>query len=350
MNKLLSITTIENGKKWNRLVQDLSSFERVEQAKSATPKERFDYYIKQSFIVGAPYLPGVYLNQSSSKNFGFWDKKNTRYYDRYFSPSLSIEETLSEDIQSSYDNGKGSEFKSGKYYSVASSSRFATASFSKNNGGVVSLVEEISINGKREKCEVSLEEDLHVYSTARQEEISSPQMDVVVETTKDIYFIEVKCHEIFDSHKSLELKWKYMDAKVLQDLLHLSRNSYNFKEITKEEDGKKVDYIGVNGQLLTSKDFGCELKTHHFDFKQFLCHLMGICDYCSSTEKRVHFYYLFYRNDQYIKAESSRVYTELEEELATIFNHFRKLYPTIDFGAMYNNKFDTIDTITQQIG
>ncbi len=345
MNTLFVITTIENGKKWNRLVQDLSNYD-YRNHQNATRKERFDYYLKQSFIDGAPYLPGMYLNEFNSKSFGFWNNKNKRYYDRYFSPSLGIEKTLSKEIYSSYDNGKGSEFKSGKYYSVASSSRLATATFSEKNRGIVSLIKEISINGQKKKCKVSLEKGLHIYSTTGQE-ISSPQMDVVIETSDDIYFIEVKCHEIFDSHKDIKLKWKYMVAGMLQDLLVFPQESY--KLITPKKDGKDVDYIGVDGRYLTSKDFGCDLKTYHFDFKQFICHLMGICDYCSSTKKKVHFYYLFYKNSQYIEEESKKVYTELEEELKTIFTQFRKVYPNIDFGAMYNDQFDTLYSITPQI-
>lgn len=349
MNELFSITTIERGKMWNRLVQDVTYYECLEQ-KIANSKERFDYYIKQSFINGAPYLPGFYLNGFNSDDFGLWINRFKRFYDRYLSLSLGIESKLSKEIHTRYDKGMGNEFKNGKYYSVASSSRFASASFSENIGGTVSLVKEISINGQKKKCIVSLEKDLHVYSTVGLK-ISSPQMDVVVETEEDVYFIEVKCHEIFDDHSKIKIKWNYMEARVLQQLLHLQQGPSKYAKITIKEGGKDVDYIGFNGQFLTSQDFNRKLvlKTHHFDFKQFICHLMGICDYCSSTEKKVHFYYLFYKNSQYIEEESARVYTELEEELNTIFSQFRTMYPIIDFGAMYNDQFDTLDSMTSQI-
>ena len=344
MNRLFIITTIENGKKWNRIVQDLSNYDYLEH-KNAPHKERFDYYIKQSFIDGAPYLPELYLNAHNSGNFGYWLKE--RIYDRYLSLSLGIKYKLSKEIVSCYDdNGMGNEFKNGKFYSVASSSRFATASFSENKGGIVSLVNEMTFNGQKKKCKISLEKDLFIYSTDGQE-ISSPQMDVFIETDEDIYFIEVKCHEIFDDHKDIKLKWKYKKAGVLQELL---MDPSKYTRIRRKEKGKDVDYIGVDGQFLTAQNFGCYLKTHHFDFKQFLCHLMGICDYCSTTKKRVHFYYLFYKNEKFIKEESDGIYSELEKELNTIFGHFKKLYPNIDFGAMYNNQFDTLDSITRQIG
>lgn len=348
MTEIYRIATIEKGKKWNRLVQNLSDYECLEQ-ETAKAKERFDYYIKQSFIDGSPYLPGLYLDGSDSGNFGLWINK--RFYDWYLSLSLDIRNRLSKAIYSRYDKGMGNEFKNGKFYSVASSSRFATASFSENIGGTVSLVKEISINGQKKECVISLEEDLHVYTTGGQV-ISSPQMDVVVETDEDVYFIEVKCHEIFDNHEKVKIKWKYMEARELQNLLHLRQNSSKYTRITRKDGGKDVDYIGIDGQFLTSQDFGreLELKTHHFDFKQFLCHLMGICNYCPSTEKKVHFYYLFYKNTQYIEVESAKIYNELEVELSTIFSHYRKMYPNIDFGAMYNNQFDTLESISHQIG
>ena len=351
MNKIYSITIIEKGEKWNRLVSDLSNYDsqKPDLIAKAKPKERFDYFIKQSFINGAPYLPGLYLNGFNSDDFGLWINRFNRYYDRYLSLSLGIENKLSkEEIYTRYDKGMGNEFKNGKYYSVASSSRFATASFSENKDGIVSLVKEISIGGQKKKCTVSLEKDLHVKSTGGLE-ISSPQMDVFVETDEDVYFIEVKCHEIFDNHKEIKLRWEYMEARVLQDLLSLAQDTSKFTRIPEIENGKEKGYIGVDGHYLTSKDFGCELETHHFDFKQFLCHLMGICDYLSSTEKKVHFYYLFYKNKQYIE-ESDKIYTELEKELKTIFSHFRDKYPDIDFGAMYNDQFTTMDCITCQIG
>ena len=350
MTEIYRITTIEKGKKWNRLVQNLSDYDCLEQ-EIANPKERFDYYIKQSLIDGSPYLPGLFLDGSKSDNFGLWISKYKRFYDRYLSLSLDIRNRLSKEIYSRYDKGMGNEFKNGKFYSVASSRRFATASISENIGGTVSLVKEISINGQKKKCVVSLEKDLYVYTTGGQV-ISSPQMDIVVETDEDVYFIEVKCHEIFDDHEKVKIKWNYMEARELQHLLHFRQDSSRYASITKKEGGKDVDYIGIDGELLTSLDFGreLELKTHHFDFKQFLCHLMGICDYCPSTEKKVHFYYLFYKNTQYIEEESAKIYTELEEELSTIFSHYRKMYPNIDFGAMYNNQFDTLESISHLIG
>jgi len=169
--------------------------------------------------------------------------------------------------------------------------------------------------------------------------ISHPQMDVVINfKTGDVYFIEVKCHEIFDNHKEIKLKAKYKDTDFIKT--HLS----SFAEVSELQKGKK-SFIAIKNQLLTAEDFGCNLKTYHFDFKQFLCHLMGILQYQKENKVKVHFYYLFFKHTDYVNKEMSKIYEELELELAEIFSVFSKKYNDIDFGYIYNDKFDTIKNI-----
>ena len=107
----------------------------------------------------------------------------------------------------------------------------------------------------------------------------------------------------------------------------------------------KENFIAIKNQLLTAEDFGCNLKTYHFDFKQFLCHLMGILQYQKENKVKVHFYYLFFKHTDYVNKEMSKIYEELELELAEIFSVFSKKYNDIDFGYIYNDKFDTIKNI-----
>lgn len=337
MVDLYRLSTEENGQRWDRLVFNPPT---CTQCKKASAKEKFDFYIKQSYINGSSYLPDLHLDKKKNDNFGFYIDRYKRYYDRYLSSSLKIEEILSEEIKCRYHEGKGNEFKTGKYYSVASSSRFATSCFSENKDGIISLIDHIKINDKQENCKIHLEKDLNVLSK-NGGIISYPQMDVVVETDKDIYYIEVKCHEIFDDHKTIELKWKYKESDFLGSLLPC------FNETSKIMN-KKVEYIGLNGYFLTSNDFNCTLNTYHFDFKQFLCHLMGLLSEKRQDSKRIHFYYLFYQNDEYILHESREIYDELEIELETVFHHFGNLYPHIDFGYFYHNQFDSLDAIIPQ--
>lgn len=320
MAELYKLLTEENGQRWDRLATNPPT---STQCKKASAKEKFDYYIKLSFVNGNSYLPDLHLDKDKNDNFGFYINKNKRYYDRYLSPSLKIEEKLSNKIKCCYREGKGNEFKTGKYYSVASSSRFATSCFSENKDGIIYLIDNIKINDKQENCIIQLEKDLKVLSK-NGSVISNPQMDVVVETDKDIYYIEVKCHEIFDDHKNIKLKWKYKNSNIMESLLPRLNET---TEIIKTENKKHVAFLGLNGYFLTSNDFNCTLNTFHFDFKQFLCHLMGLLSEKKQDSKRIHFYYLFYQNDEYILHESREIYGELEIELKTVFHHFGNLYP-----------------------
>ncbi len=347
MDEIYKIITTEKGKTWDRLVTNPSNFKKCEKA---SLKEKFDFYIKQSFIDGNPYLPGLYIdnNKPDNFNFGFLVKRYDRIYDRYLSNNLEIENVLSKDeIRNKYDDGKGNEFLTGKYYSVASSSRFATACFSKKDeGGLISLVDEIEIGGVRKRCKIELEKGLKVFSENGMV-ISEPQMDVVIETNDDVYFIEAKCHEILDNHNAIKLKWKYWESEQLKSFLG---DCSSISELLKKENKKQVSYIGINNKFLTSKDFGCNLITNHFDFKQFLCHLLGILSYQELTRKHIHFYYLFYKNEEYLKNVKSKLYGDLEDEMNQVFDHFKKFCPGMEFGYMYYNRYDTMNAIKLKKG
>lgn len=325
--KLYKIITTEKNDTWDRLVEDLSKHKNcIKEKKKASAKEIFDFYIKQDFLNGKPYLPGLKLETNTQDNFGFYISRYKRNYDRYFSSNIKIEEKLSDDIKKCYDNGKGNEFTLGKYYSVASSSRFATACFSKYKDEI-KPIDEITIDNQGYACKVvTFEKNLEISSKSN-EVISYPQMDVFLEANDELFFIEVKCHEIFYDHSKIELNKKYRNVDI--PLL---------------DEKSKTEFISKDGKALSAKDFGCELKTSHFDFKQFLCHLMGIQSF-DNKGKKIHFYYLFYKNESFEKGENSKIYKELEDEMNIIFKKYKEKYPKIDFGYFYNSSFDTIKGI-----
>ena len=327
-------------------VQNLEKYDRLDEQKpngnyvKASEKEKFDFYIKNSFLNGKTYLPSTVIN-SSTNSFGFYISRYQRYYDRYFSKELMLEDLLSDEIRISYIIGKGNEFITGKYYQVASSSRLATSSFSEKKDGLITTINQILIREHRFSCHVSFEENLSIYSI-HGAIISHPQMDVVVNlSTNEVYFIEVKCHEIFDEHKSIKLKLKYKDTKLINELLDIS----NLTEINSGKD----KYLGMGNRFLLAKDFGCNIDTFHFDLKQFLCHLMGILSFQERHKNvKIHFYYLFYKNDEYEMGEQSSIYNELIKEIKTVFNVFSNKYKSIDFGYFFNDKFAPIDSIKNQ--
>lgn len=312
----------------------------------ANPKERFDYYIKQSFIEGSNYLPGKNLSQYSNKDecFGRYIARYNRIYDRYFSKKIDIQDCLSKTIQKFYNNGKGNELTNGKFYSVGSSSRLAVSSFSSKENEKIELLNKITISNhpKPVTIKIELEKDLRVLSENRDEPtpISHPQMDVFFTTSENKkYYIEVKCHEILDNHKTIKMRYDYLKAKFFNEIF-----PGRISDLEKKEDSNGI-FLAKKGKFLTAKDFGCEIDISHFDFKQFLCHLLGILNDKDPNEE-VHLYYLFYKNKNF--PEKDILYGELEKELneiTKIFGDFFKSHK-IDFGYFYNERFDKIQEIS----
>lgn len=338
MEKIYVVDSVENGKRWKRILAE-SDVSENSKKETAGEKDVFDFYIKQDFLNGKCYLPECKLENSSEKNFGRHLKIKNIYIDNnlYFAEKLKLEDLLSPNVRCYYDNGKGYELSSGKFFSVGSSSRFTVASFTqKNNERLLDFINEVKIENISTCVKhIEFEHALPIKHIRGR----SPQLDVFLQTEKSgTYFFEVKCHEIFDDakHKNLELKWKYADNKIFKKVCKVSLNKSNQYE----------DIIHIDGRKLQAIDFGCAIETTHFDFKQFLCHLMGICSYQEQhSDEQLHFWYLFYKNDEFIKQTNSKIYDELEAELSEVFEHFSKLFPSIEFGYCYNDEFTTLKSL-----
>lgn len=309
---------------------------------------KFEWCIKRSFENGAPYM-GVL--SSDKRKYGFYLSRWKRVYDRYFREEMKLENCLSDNVRERFSpeqSGKstsGYEFSSGKFYSVASSSRFAVASFTKEKDGKLDYIESIKINGKEERIsEVEFEHDTPVNGIDKNSH--SPQLDFFFKTDNGTYFIEAKSHEILNNYKSIELSPSYLKTDAFKKLG--LKEEPRVREYTDSND-KVHQYISLDKSdddgkhLLYASDFGCNLKTFHFDFKQFLCHLMGIWSYAKEHQgEEIYFYYLIYRNKLYEEMFNSKLYQELEEEMRTIFTDFGKRFPIIHFGLCYHDKYDTL--------
>ena len=335
--KIYKVVKEEKGYSWDRLTDEKPDKNPV----IASPKERFDYYIKQSFISGYPYLPGKDLSKFIDKEecFGREIARYKRIYDRYFSAKIDILNCLSKTIQNYYYNGKGNELTNGKFYSVGSSSRLAVSSFSSfiKENDTIELLNEIKIENKPKSVTIELEKDLSVLNKDSNKVISHPQMDVFFTTNDNKkYYIEVKCHEILDSHKKIKLRSEYCNAKYFNDLFLSGLPNF---------DNETETFLSCGKNLLTAKDFGCEIDISHFDFKQFICHLLGILNDKKPNEE-VHFYYLFYKNKEF--PEGEKLYYKLEEEMNEIIRKYGDFFKShrIDFGYFFNERFERIQEIS----
>jgi len=350
--ELLKVVVTENGKKYEYLgpeeyIEERANNKEKESEVRAEKKDVYDWCVKQSFEDGAPYLGAV----KKERKYGFYLPRYGKIYDRYFSNDMELNEDLSGKISGRFEPKKsekktsGNEFTSGKFYSVASSSRFAVASFTKLKNKKLDYIETIKINGKEEGIiESEFEHDTPVDGI--NESSRSPQLDFSFKTQNGTYFIEAKNHEILDSHKSIELSWNYKDTKAFEKLgligipherqyIDSKGDTHHYISLDNSNDGKK--------HFLQASDFGCKLKTSHFDFKQFLCHLMGIWSYAQNhPSEEIYFYYLVYKNELYVKNYDKKLYEDFEAEVKTIFEVFGERFPKIHFGLCYNEKYDTL--------
>lgn len=248
-------------------------------------KDGFDSLIRRNLaaVIGADSfgyrLAKVYENYYSREQFaGFVEEmKSERYYEAY----------------RAYAAGKGGELseQSGRYgktppkmASVASSSRFCYLAFRDGAEG-------LGGSGKVEfehECRID-----RIFGTA-------PQLDAFVPNER--IYVEVKCHEIFDSHH-VAMSGSY------RDLLFGNGSAFEFPEIPEERGGRLE--IGL-------RNFNVSKACTMFDIKQLLCHLMGI----AAQKEPARLVYLFFWprvDSEGEQRELDALFHELRSEIAAIF-------------------------------
>lgn len=114
-------------------------------------------------------------------------------------------------------------------------------------------------------------------------------------------YIEVKCHEIFDTHTD-KMSGQY--RKHLKSEFHID-----------------VDIEDESEVALDFKDFGVEKEKPRFDIKQLLCHLLGIKNVKGKEPATL--MYLFFKPIAEKEQDNDlidEVFAELEAEMERIFN------------------------------
>ena len=241
----------------------------------------FDESIKRQFLKGAPILPEVYADKEEcyGREITIRGKKNI--YDTYFNEELGekILQIIDKGIKQRYKDGKGGEFKY-KFFSVASSSRFAVASFSNNVSDKIMYINQYS---GEEISEILFEKNLPINNISG----TSPQMDVWIKTSHDIFF-EVKCHEIFEEsqHANIKISTQYSNNRIFNEIINYYSIDLSTRKQTYVKEGKVKSYYLLNRNM-----FKVSTQTAHFDMKQFICHLMGIISYKEKANSVVEFNY-----------------------------------------------------------
>ena len=196
----------------------------------------------------------------------------------------------------SYKNGSGSELLSKdsnppKMASVASSSRFCYLALRDSTSALGS----IGTATFEARCPIKGVKN------------ATANLDAYIQDTNT--YIEAKCQEIFDTHQ-LKTRVPYWDC------IYGTNNDISFNlPITQTkpiDTGKNHFDIPLNA--LGLKDI------HRFDFKQFLCHLLGIAS--NSPNRPSTLIYLFFKPEN-IKYQASinEVFTDLSKEIRTVFEN-----------------------------
>lgn len=131
---------------------------------------------------------------------------------------------------------------------------------------------------------------------------TAPQLDAYI--ASENIFVEAKCHEMFDK-KTTIMRTAYQEYIISQK----EGIGFNVPADLRVEKGYfNIPYV----------DFGFTKEFHSFDFKQFLCHLLGIA--CKGENAKL--VYLFFKPKNVEKQDTiDKVFEELGEEIKMAFDN-----------------------------
>lgn len=264
-------------------------------------KAAFDKIIKRNLIENGKAIytdfredyPN-YFTQEAFKNFT--DEMETDYPKAY----------------ARYSRGKGSELKDRKYpakmSSVASSSRFCYLAL---RDGAEALCEDGNKTAYS-KENVVFEADCPIKYITEEKTVAHPDAYI---PGAEVY-VEAKCHEIFDGRHYF--KPKYYDLLVSEQP---ELFEFTDKNIIWTKDKKSF----VLDLFSDSQYAGTHIK--RFDYKQLICHLLGIASTKASQETKCKLIYLFFWPlDKEYQSEIDKVFEELKKEIKLVFEnkHIKK--------------------------
>lgn len=227
---------------------------------------------------------------------------HTNYYSPFaFHTFLQKMKKEHKEAYNAYNSGSGQEltpqaFAPPKMACIASSSRFCYLALRKNTvalGGTSNAVFE-------KRCPISGVKN------------ATANLDAHIKDDNVNIYVEAKCQEIFDNHKH-EMRIPYWDC------IYENINGIGFNlEPTKPVDTSK-DYFDIPMDI-----FGLE-DIKRFDFKQFLCHLLGIASQNKKDNEAATLCYMFFKplsDDPKIQSSLNDIFDQkLKDEIKAIFTN-----------------------------
>ena len=268
-------------------------------------KREFDAIIKDNLIAA-----GV-----TKDSFGYRTDNDRTYYDYYTEAEFKrfvdeMKADYAEHYKKYYGDEEAKENRGGlggellpkrgrwgmlppKMASVASSSRFCYLALRDGTDALIS-------NRILTRDDVEFEKECRIFADGS----TAPQLDAFIKDTLCDYYVEAKCHEIFDSHE-IEFKHKYWE---------IFQNDKSFCHVLKDAI-KHTDTFEIPKAVF-------ELWGEHmrFDVKQLVCHLFGIANQARGRQSKL--FYLFFKlksEDPETALRIEVVFEELKNEIEFIF-------------------------------
>jgi len=290
------------------------------------------------------------LLSEPNDHFGYITNDN-KIYDCYYRNAIFdvFVDSMSQEHYNRYMDGNGGELveKKGRYgyvppkmASVASSSRFIYLSLKDDSGKKMGLFESnIEIDGR-----LTFEDKLTINIVG-----AHPNIDATYKTNAKSLYFESKCHEIFDSHV-----WAWTNSYFVDGVFYgKDKKSLQLNQINERPHFINNIEIDKNKKSLDKTKFGLrDTESLKLDFKQFVCHLLGIANTKAPNKELI---YLFYKpnalNNSYEESKDfNKVFKQLEGQFESfcqsecISNYCKRNYIKIKFFYATNNKMtDKLD-------
>ena len=270
-------------------------------------KTQFNNIVLSNLIIKEGFDSFGYPSPAKPKKFAPNVENIVEIHSNYYSPFAfnTFLQAMKSEHKKAYNSGSGQEltpqsFAPPKMACVASSSRFCYLALRDSTvalGGTSNAVFE-------KRCPIAGVKN------------AVANLDAYIKDTynKNTHiYVEAKCQEIFDQHKQ-EMRIPYWNC------IYGSINGIGFNLETTQP--KPID-TGKNHFDIPMNIFGLN-NIERFDFKQFLCHLLGIASQNKKSNKAATLCYMFFKplsDDPKIKSSIDDIFKKLETEIKAIFTN-----------------------------
>ena len=270
-------------------------------------KKQFNNIILSNLIITEGFNSFGYPSPAKPKTLTPTVENTVEIHTNYYSPFEfhTFLQEMKKNHRKAYDaynSGSGQEltpllFSPPKMACVASSSRFCYLALRDSTfalGGTSTAVFE-------KRCPIAGVKN------------ATANLDAHIKDKNVNIYVEAKCQEIFDNHKH-EMRIPYWDCIYG----NINGIGFNLKATQQKPIDTGKNYFDIPMGILGLNDI------KRFDFKQFLCHLLGIASQNKKGNEAATLCYMFFKplsNDPEIQSSIDDIFKKLEIEIKAIFTN-----------------------------